>query len=392
MGSAAKIWEVVGGADKGGILVRAGAATTSEQLPDRLSTGAIVEELELAGERLHYSRVSGTGPSTGWVSIKLKEKALLQPVEKPASASVQDESVEKTAAADALTPIAAATSALLEVREGDYYVTLGVVFKKPGESPEGQKVISLNRKVGHVIHTTGKVWKGPSGGFWVQLDTSRGDTGAGEKPGWVMVDAAGFGTPGPCLQKANIEEPPLLLSARAPPGGKAWDNKEPLLREFLVLPSSTVEEVKTILGMLFGLKGALSIFGPAGSTQLLEDTTTVSVAGWKVGDEVKFKAELSKELSLVVMSPVEPGKQLCKLELTEEASVGHAKGLLSKITGLKLGSMIMVKGKMGERVSEDANLDDKQSLVSSGYKSGDEIGFIYTGDLEGDLSSFLAKQ
>ena len=36
---------------------------------------------------------------------------------------------------------------------------------------------------------------------------SSGDSGAGEKPGYAMIDASGFGTPGPCLQKAYQEEP-----------------------------------------------------------------------------------------------------------------------------------------------------------------------------------------
>ena len=35
---------------------------------------------------------------------------------------------------------------------------------------------------------------------------SSGDSGAGEKPGYVMIDASGFGTPGPCLQKAYVED------------------------------------------------------------------------------------------------------------------------------------------------------------------------------------------
>ena len=48
--------------------------------------------------------------------------------------------------------------------------------------------------------------KGPTGGFWVELDVSSGDSGAGEKPGYVMIDASGFGTPGPCLQKAYVED------------------------------------------------------------------------------------------------------------------------------------------------------------------------------------------
>jgi len=70
-------WEVVGGADRGGILVREGQDLASAQLPLRLSTGAQVEELELLGERLHFRRAGGEGPDSGWVSIRLKGKDLL---------------------------------------------------------------------------------------------------------------------------------------------------------------------------------------------------------------------------------------------------------------------------------------------------------------------------
>merc|ERR1740122_486805 len=72
------MWEIVGGADKGGILVREGRELTSKQAPSRLSTGATVEELELVGERLRYRRVTGSGPDTGWVSIALQGKVLAQ--------------------------------------------------------------------------------------------------------------------------------------------------------------------------------------------------------------------------------------------------------------------------------------------------------------------------
>eukprot|EP00931_Biecheleriopsis_adriatica_P122872 TRINITY_DN97921_c0_g1_i1.p1 TRINITY_DN97921_c0_g1~~TRINITY_DN97921_c0_g1_i1.p1 ORF type:complete len:343 (-),score=73.93 TRINITY_DN97921_c0_g1_i1:78-1106(-) len=69
-------WEVVGGAEKGGLVVRQGPQLTSEQLEQRLSTGSLVEQLELKGERLHFRRLSGTGPDVGWISTKLKDKAL----------------------------------------------------------------------------------------------------------------------------------------------------------------------------------------------------------------------------------------------------------------------------------------------------------------------------
>lgn len=77
-----QMWEVVGGAAKGGIIVRLGQETSSAEQADRLSTGALVREVELQRERLHYKLVKGTGPSVGWVSIKLKDKDLLVKTEK----------------------------------------------------------------------------------------------------------------------------------------------------------------------------------------------------------------------------------------------------------------------------------------------------------------------
>lgn len=93
----AQRWEVVGGADKGGILVREGEATASAQTSERLSTGALIEEVELKGERLNYKLIQGTGPATGWISIKLPGKDLAvktdkQPREpKPTKVGPKDE-------------------------------------------------------------------------------------------------------------------------------------------------------------------------------------------------------------------------------------------------------------------------------------------------------------
>lgn len=80
---AEKYWEVVGGSDKGGILVRTGRETTSPEASQRLATGALVQEEELVGDRLRYRLVKGEGPDSGWVSTKLKDKALLQRCEAP---------------------------------------------------------------------------------------------------------------------------------------------------------------------------------------------------------------------------------------------------------------------------------------------------------------------
>lgn len=72
----AQLWEVTGGEGKGGIIVREGPTTASARAEERLSTGALIEELHLAGDRLHYRRKTGTGPETGWISITINGKEL----------------------------------------------------------------------------------------------------------------------------------------------------------------------------------------------------------------------------------------------------------------------------------------------------------------------------
>ena len=67
-------WQVVGGVDKGGIVVRTGSALASEQLPERLATGAELEEVGTNGSRLHFRKLSGDGsPNTLY---QLLQKAL----------------------------------------------------------------------------------------------------------------------------------------------------------------------------------------------------------------------------------------------------------------------------------------------------------------------------
>jgi len=71
------IWEVVGGKKEGGITVRTEKDLKSKEAPTRLSTGALVAELALEGERLRFTRLTGEGPNDGWVSLKFKGRSLL---------------------------------------------------------------------------------------------------------------------------------------------------------------------------------------------------------------------------------------------------------------------------------------------------------------------------
>lgn len=74
----AKQWRIIGGGNNGGIIVR---DDDDIQLEARLRTGAIVNELERKGDKVKYSTTSFTdGPSTGWITIKIKSGVLAEPV------------------------------------------------------------------------------------------------------------------------------------------------------------------------------------------------------------------------------------------------------------------------------------------------------------------------
>lgn len=72
------MWRVVGGGMKGGIVVRHGKSLDSAQHAVRLSVGALLREVELSGERLHYRKIYGEGPWSGWVSLSARGRPLLE--------------------------------------------------------------------------------------------------------------------------------------------------------------------------------------------------------------------------------------------------------------------------------------------------------------------------
>ncbi|CAK9077434.1 unnamed protein product [Durusdinium trenchii] len=89
-----KLWQVLGGRSKGGIVVRQGCETSSPLLAERLSTGALVRELELKEQRLRFLRLTGTGPETGWASIRLQDgQPLLEPLDFSQTAEAERKSV-----------------------------------------------------------------------------------------------------------------------------------------------------------------------------------------------------------------------------------------------------------------------------------------------------------
>jgi len=94
MSSERRTWEVVGGADKGGILVREGQSLKSPALAEKLATGAKILELAQEAGRVRYELLAGSGPEEGWVNIKLTNKDLLVRCEDPCPPEPEEEEGE----------------------------------------------------------------------------------------------------------------------------------------------------------------------------------------------------------------------------------------------------------------------------------------------------------
>lgn len=103
-----KVWLVTGGEKTGGITVRKGEDTKSAEFPERLAHNAMIEQVEISGDRLKYQKMDGGGPDIGWVSISFKGKPLVRPLyfdpdpseKSPDSYKVVHDRVAKRAAAN----------------------------------------------------------------------------------------------------------------------------------------------------------------------------------------------------------------------------------------------------------------------------------------------------
>lgn len=93
----------------------------SSKSTGRLSCGALVRQLDLLDGRLHYERVTGEGPSSGWVSVSVSDKALLARTVKrapepllPQSATPAEPAVASPVSAASLAPAPAGPAAMSE--------------------------------------------------------------------------------------------------------------------------------------------------------------------------------------------------------------------------------------------------------------------------------------
>eukprot|EP00747_Dinoflagellata_sp_TGD_P098078 gnl/TRDRNA2_/TRDRNA2_167333_c4_seq1.p1 gnl/TRDRNA2_/TRDRNA2_167333_c4~~gnl/TRDRNA2_/TRDRNA2_167333_c4_seq1.p1 ORF type:complete len:822 (-),score=197.86 gnl/TRDRNA2_/TRDRNA2_167333_c4_seq1:111-2576(-) len=66
-------WRIVGGEDKGGVLVREGILLSSDKLEKRISFGSLVQELALVDDRLRFKLIQGQGPAEGWISREIDQ-------------------------------------------------------------------------------------------------------------------------------------------------------------------------------------------------------------------------------------------------------------------------------------------------------------------------------
>jgi len=81
-----------------------------------------------------------------------------------------------------------------------YCCSQAVLFVKKSKDPESKKIAKLQKPVGHNVYSTGRTWRGPSGGLWAELDVVRGELG------WVLVEGPGFGLSGPALVDASKDK------------------------------------------------------------------------------------------------------------------------------------------------------------------------------------------
>lgn len=119
-----------------------------------------------------------------------------------------------------------------------FVVVQGTVFTKVGTDPTSGKIAKATRKVGTRVFATGRLWIGPQGGTWAELDVSRGMS-----PGWMLVEGPGFGFHGPLLAR---EADPVAVQVK---GG----NSNETLADMLLPASVTIAQLKSLLSGRTGL-------------------------------------------------------------------------------------------------------------------------------------------
>jgi len=76
----------------------------------------------------------------------------------------------------------------------------GVLFVKRNEDPTTTRILRIDRQLGSLVYSTGRIWTGPNGGKWAEADVGKGANG---DFGWLLINGPGFGLDGPALEDAS---------------------------------------------------------------------------------------------------------------------------------------------------------------------------------------------
>merc|ERR1711907_815588 len=76
-GATGRRWVVVGGANTGGINVQSGSQVLSEDLEERLATGAMIEQIDMQDGKVLFQKINGDGPMCGWATVAFDGAPLL---------------------------------------------------------------------------------------------------------------------------------------------------------------------------------------------------------------------------------------------------------------------------------------------------------------------------
>ncbi|CAE8592869.1 unnamed protein product [Polarella glacialis] len=233
-------WKVVG-CDEGGILARDGRAEFSNTLAECLPLGAVVEENDLVGDCLNFTRLSGRGPLSGWLNVKAKGGAeLLVKMEKPLPQTHKKDPMEESSSkrpkfvepagspASGNAPAVSRPAAhSVPPAASPYQAKPGQFWRVVGASSEGLRaqqgveetsqelpqrlpsgaVVEEVQIVGDRLHFTDYSLKGPPSG-WVSIRANGVDLLVKDVPGFQDLNKLA-GQPVPDVTKQKMTEQPL---------------------------------------------------------------------------------------------------------------------------------------------------------------------------------------
>lgn len=79
---------------------------------------------------------------------------------------------------------------------------------------------------------------------------------------------------------------------------------------------------------------------------------------------------------------------LYELSTTWDSTVKEVRAAVCAATGLKVGSMILARGRMGQRISDSSDnlFRDDETMWECGFSDGDEVAYMYMSDGTLDLA------